>query len=473
MSHSRNAKASESSLVARNDAIQGRLSTREAKRVAKAADRQEKSDAFKEEVSLFSLSLKIVNQQTTNIRVTPSFVMAISKTLWNGTNEPLTYTSDLQSLFYWLIWRLHISSWACLSNYFDCVPHTLMIRMPRYSEAHDAAERALVADPTSVKARYRRGMARKHMKMWTAAGSDFRTMLALDPGNKVAEADLAFAEEKRHSPSHWEAEEEETKNYTDYEDPALEDDPQLGESLSESSDCEHTGNGIPCKFYNRTECKNRRACRFSHAPDKKSERDALGRNVCRYYLIGVCKFGERCSYLHSEEYLLQRGWWSTAEGIDNEKKRYNLIRMCNKAITDYNNVTKVSGTGQTSKKKQTKGKKKRDHHSRSGFEGSEPSFASARNQSNQLQTASNIGQSSQKMNTKSKKKPTVYSYPSWEGYDSDEGSGMFGFTSNEVDELLCQGVKPWDDDARVRSTRPVIQHVWLHFLFQGCLGCSS
>ena len=70
-------------------------------------------------------------------------------------------------------------------------------------------------------------------------------------------------------------EDEEMNNYSEHEAPALEDDPQLGDSLSESSDCEHTGNGIPCKFYNRTECRNGHACRYSHAPDKKSEQDAL------------------------------------------------------------------------------------------------------------------------------------------------------------------------------------------------------
>ena len=30
--------------------------------------------------------------------------------------------------------------------------------------------------------------------------------------------------------------------------------------------------------------------------------------------------------------------------------------------------------------------------------------------------------------------------------DSDDG-GMMGFSGADVEELLCQGVKPWDDDA--------------------------
>ena len=30
--------------------------------------------------------------------------------------------------------------------------------------------------------------------------------------------------------------------------------------------------------------------------------------------------------------------------------------------------------------------------------------------------------------------------------DSDDG-GMLGFSSSDVEELLCQGIKPWDDEA--------------------------
>lgn len=61
MSQIRGEKASEHFPVARNDFIQEKLSARQAKRDAKAAERQEKSDALKEEVALFYLSLIEVN----------------------------------------------------------------------------------------------------------------------------------------------------------------------------------------------------------------------------------------------------------------------------------------------------------------------------------------------------------------------------------------------------------------------------
>jgi len=31
--------------------------------------------------------------------------------------------------------------------------------------------------------------------------------------------------------------------------------------------------------------------------------------------------------------------------------------------------------------------------------------------------------------------------------DDDYGAGMFGFSSSDVEELLCQGIKPWDECA--------------------------
>ena len=47
------------------------------------------------------------------------------------------------------------------------------------------------------------------------------------------------------------------------------------ESVSDSSDWSHEGNGIPCRFYNHDGCLRGTDCRFSHAPDHKSVRDRL------------------------------------------------------------------------------------------------------------------------------------------------------------------------------------------------------
>jgi hypothetical protein len=62
---------------------------------------------------------------------------------------------------------------------------------------------------------------------------------------------------------------------SDDEVPLLGDTKAELETVSDSSDWNHGGNGIPCRFYNHDGCKHGNTCRFSHAPDYKSVRDRL------------------------------------------------------------------------------------------------------------------------------------------------------------------------------------------------------
>jgi len=104
---------------------------------------------------------------------------------------------------------------------------------------------------------------------------DFRIVLRLDQRyQEEVKKELAYVEKCRRENSTF-LDEEDMQDDSEYELPAPDDEPELGESLSESSDCEHAGNGKPCKFYNHRECTKGRACQFSHAPDYQSERDAL------------------------------------------------------------------------------------------------------------------------------------------------------------------------------------------------------
>jgi uncharacterized Fe-S cluster protein YjdI len=46
----------------------------------------------------------------------------------------------------------------------------------------------------------------------------------------------------------------------------------------------------------------------------KADRRLSGRNVCTYFLIDTCKFGEaKCVYSHSRQFLPKRGWWTDPE----------------------------------------------------------------------------------------------------------------------------------------------------------------
>jgi len=57
--------------------------------------------------------------------------------------------------------------------------------------------------------------------------------------------------------------------------PSLTDPGKELESVSDSSDCNHEGNGFPCRYYNHDGCMRGVECRYSHAPDHKSVRDRL------------------------------------------------------------------------------------------------------------------------------------------------------------------------------------------------------
>ncbi|KAH0835024.1 hypothetical protein J3R83DRAFT_10760 [Lanmaoa asiatica] len=387
-----------------------KLSARQAKRAAKAAERREQSEALREEGNTFfrkSDYQNAVDRYRQAIRV-------------HGPSIKPILLTNLAAAYH---------------------------NLGMFREAHDAADDALAADPKSVKARYRRAMARKNMEMWGAAATDFRIILRLDPRYQEVKKELAYVE-KCHR-ENMTMEEENMDTCSEDEAPAPDDDPELGESLSESSDCDHVGNGKPCKAYNHTECTKGGACPFSHAPDDQSERDALGRNVCRYYLMDLCKFGERCSYSHSKEYLLKKGWWSTAEGVNKAKNLYKVQQMFKKAAIDYEKQSKtpqIPETGPAPKKKCPKRKKKRDHCTDSGSERSGPrsEVVAAAGGDRSIQAVS--GQSSRKTNLSGRY--TVNSHPSPEEYDGVEEYGIFGFTNSEVEELLCRGVKPWDGGAR-------------------------
>ncbi|KAI0264884.1 hypothetical protein BC834DRAFT_237375 [Gloeopeniophorella convolvens] len=186
------------------------------------------------------------------------------------------------------------------------------LKLEEWDAAEDCAQRALEHDPTLMKARYRRGLARKGNLQLNAAAMDFRVVLTEDP--TIMEARLALTEttallalrgEPRVPPGDKMPPEleEAIKPLPDEEAIEL-------ESLSDSSDCRHRDNDVPCRFYNHDGCARGLQCAFSHAPDHKSIRDELGRNVCLYYLFDACKFGAaKCVYAHETTYLRRGGWW--------------------------------------------------------------------------------------------------------------------------------------------------------------------
>lgn len=222
------------------------------------------------------------------------------------------------------------------------------IKCHHFAEAAHAATRALAINPKSIDARYHRGSARAAQGLLKAAKIDFEIVLTEEPTHIPAQSALAttmhdlslssiflptlcetplstsftpFNTPSTALPLPVQAP---TIDFT-FPSPSISSKPIYAPSLSDSSDCFHVGNGIPCRFYNThpSGCALGSECRYSHAPDEKSVRDNLGRNVCTYHLLSICKFGlAKCVYSHCTLYLPDHpgAWWTSREGVEKVKK---------------------------------------------------------------------------------------------------------------------------------------------------------
>ncbi|KAI0264881.1 hypothetical protein BC834DRAFT_237306 [Gloeopeniophorella convolvens] len=152
------------------------------------------------------------------------------------------------------------------------------LKLEEWDAAEDCARRALEQDPSFIKARYRRGLARKGSDQLVAASIDFITVLQQDPTS--AEAKTAYKEIIQIMRTRGEldklrgAADDKVQYARDVVPLAQQEDMEL-ESLSDSSDCQHEGNGLPCRSYNHDGCASGAGCAFSHAPDFNSIRDEL------------------------------------------------------------------------------------------------------------------------------------------------------------------------------------------------------
>ncbi|KAI0264885.1 hypothetical protein BC834DRAFT_1042084 [Gloeopeniophorella convolvens] len=188
------------------------------------------------------------------------------------------------------------------------------LKLGEYDAAEECASAALSCDPKSIKARYRCGLARKGNLQLAAAAVDFRTVLKQDPASTEAKSALEDTLALMRARNKEDAPGPKAEARLDADrSPSLNGDGMALESLSDSSDCQHTGNGKPCTRYNYDGCMRGARCKFSHAPDYVSVRDGLGRNVCLDFLLGLCTVSDaQCTYAHETTYLRSDGWWNNS-----------------------------------------------------------------------------------------------------------------------------------------------------------------
>ncbi|KAF4622452.1 hypothetical protein D9613_009592 [Agrocybe pediades] len=246
--------------------------------------------------------------------------------LFDSKNYKAAYQQYIEAI---QLWGSNIEYYISLA--------TAYRKLTWYEEAAHAATRALTLDPKNAEARYIRGVARLEQRLLKPAKIDFETVLEHNPSHLLARAALTevnhFIATSTHLGTHElgpdpveEAVKDVDFGFPHYDFEALEVD-----ELSDSSDCNHVGNGVQCRFYNHEGCARGTACVFSHAPDEKSVRDELGKNVCIYHLLDSCKFGAtKCIYSHSKDALPKRGWWTSPEQIAKVKSVMEVAEKNNR-----------------------------------------------------------------------------------------------------------------------------------------------
>ncbi|TFK34378.1 hypothetical protein BDQ12DRAFT_636513 [Crucibulum laeve] len=357
------------------------------------------------------------------------------------------------------------------------------VKLESYEEAAHAATRALTLNPKLVDARYQRGVARMEQRLLLAAKVDFATILEHHPNHAAASFSLAgvtsFLESATHLGGHAlgaNPVDEEVKDLDfgfphwpkDGEDEVDGVDNKLQwdqGSLSDSSDCEHTGNGVPCRFYNHDGCKRGKECEFMHAPDEKSVRDDLGKNVCLYLLLSSCKFGtSKCVYSHDKSCLPKRGWWTSEKEVEKVKK---VLEMAEKSKRDMRAAEeaarKARGKARQAGRERAKtrdaekrvknGENPKAKDGETSKDGKKKAGETAAKDASLKDASTTARSRSGRRRNPSRKaapippKPATYTYDS-SNSDLDEQRMMnSGFTDYDLNELAAQGVKPRDDDA--------------------------
>ncbi|KAF9448790.1 hypothetical protein P691DRAFT_647640, partial [Macrolepiota fuliginosa MF-IS2] len=205
------------------------------------------------------------------------------------------------------------------------------VQAKQYEQAAFIATRALTINPKLSEARYQRGIARYEQGLLKAARTDLETVVRFCPthtygldfldkivfGTTTPTSTTTNGKKKKRRSAMVEEEVGLDFAFPEYGEVELD----VAE-LSESEECARVGNGVPCRYYNRKEggCRRGVECLYMHAPDERSVRDRLGRNVCVYLLLGGCRFGEKCVYSHEKEWLPEKGWWTDKAQVERMRR---------------------------------------------------------------------------------------------------------------------------------------------------------
>ncbi|KAJ7068725.1 hypothetical protein C8F01DRAFT_1227725 [Mycena amicta] len=208
-----------------------------------------------------------------------------------------------------------------------------LMKLERYDDAIDMATFRIAIEPVASNdafdARFLRATAFLKSKQFGHAAADLINC-RIDKPNA---AEVQAAIEELHGV--WEVDDEYFEQNPDeaekdvvYPDMATCTANYYLDCDSDTEESTHVGNGRPCGNYNKGRCTYGSRCHLRHAVDSRSIRDRLGQNVCIFSILGRCHFasGNRCWYSHSTTHLPQQGWWNNHEYVAYYCAIYDLLK---------------------------------------------------------------------------------------------------------------------------------------------------
>lgn len=208
--------------------------------------------------------------------------------------------------------------------------------------------------------------------------------------------------------------------------------------------------------------------------------------MCIAWLLGRCYHDKKCYYAHDRAYLPHSGWWSSQETVRalGEELEVSLLGSANKrydtdlffmtlwvqnrwqadewmsgrfsALDDEAAPTGRPGDSVILNTTQRDGKFQYEYTVQSGS----AARAQANRGGDEVDDDDYGGDSADGDYGADYLNDEDDDGGSWNAdRETEERSKNFGFSDDEVSELLCQGVKPWDDDAWVCAPNSVLTTV--------------
>jgi hypothetical protein len=141
--------------------------------------------------------------------------------------------------------------------------------------------------------------------------------------------------------------------------------------------------------------------------------------------MNKCKFGAaKCTYSHDKSYLPESGFWNDQDGIQQLNDLLEALELESRPKPRPGKGKARRGRGNGGR-----GQGRTVHHEQAGGSTTERGRENRRHRHGAR-----------------RKSPQIPSGWLMDDDEVEERMMNYGYTEDELSELLCQGIKPWDDD---------------------------